>query len=388
VAIPLKYSLKNVLVRWRSSVATVLIVGVVVAVYLVLNAMAEGVKKSGAATGSDENALIVRRGSDSESGSQVTREQYVILRDDPDLAQDEKKEPLISADVIVVLNLPRANGAGPANVVLRGVGEKSRGLRPQVRLVAGRWFQPGLREAIVSQRMSRRFAGMALGETLKAGFRELKIVGHFDGENSAFDSELWMDAEEARQMFDRESYYSSVVARPTGFDAMKRFQARVEADNRLDFTVKNEREYFSKQTAASEPIQNIAAILATGMAVGAIFAAMNSMYASVGVRTREIGTMRILGFPRHSVILAILIEGLCIGVVGGIFGCLIAARFQGLEAGTMSFERFSESVFKLELTPELFAQGLMMSAILGLVGSLLPALRAARMPLMASLKAV
>jgi putative ABC transport system permease protein len=330
--------------------------------------------------------MIVRRGSTAESGSQITRDQFNTIEYSPEIARDAQGQPFVSADTLVILNLPRGGDLeGEANVSLRGISANGFALRPQVRLAEGRWFEPGKREIVVSARLAKRFAKMQLGDVIKIGLRELTVVGHFDGQGSAFDSEAWMAADEVRSLFTRENY-SSLLLRPTSDAAADALVTRLEADKRLGVRVLREVAYYKEQTKTAAPIKFLGSFLATAMSVGAIFAAMNTMYASVGARTREIGTLRVLGFRRRWVLLGFVIEGAFLALIGGVVGVLVALFWNGRSAGTMSFETFSETVFQLRVTPRLMLEGLVFSVIVGIVGSLLPALRAARLPVISALK--
>lgn len=388
MALPLHYNFRNVVTRWRATVATVLGIALVVAVFVVVQSLAVGLEKASASTGDPRNLMIVRRGSTAESGSQVTRDQFNILQYAPEIARDAEDRPFVSADTMVLLNLPRGGGhEGEANVTLRGVSPNGFALRPQVTLTAGRWFEPGKREVTVSARLAKRFARMQIGDTIKIGLRELTVVGHFDGRGSAFDSEAWMAADEVRSLFTRESY-SSVLVRPVDDAAATALIAKLEGDKRLGVRVRREVAYYEEQTKTAQPIKWLGNFLATAMSVGAIFAAMNTMYASVGARTREIGTLRVLGYRRRAVLLGFIIEGALLALVGGVIGVAAAYYFNGQSAATISFETFSETVFQFRVTPWLAVKGLLFAVVVGTIGSLLPALRAARLPVIAALKSV
>jgi putative ABC transport system permease protein len=285
------------------------------------------------------------------------------------------------------VTLPRRENRGEANVVVRGVAPKGIDLRPQVALVAGRWFVPGKREVVVSRRMAKRFANFEPGGRFKTAGKELTVTGWFDAGSSAFDSEVWMDADEARSIFDRENY-SSVLMRASGPEAAKAVINRIESDKRLPLRALPETDYYAAQTMTAKPIRILGNLLAAAMSIGAIFAAMNTMYASVGGRTREIGTLRVLGYRRRTILASFLVEGAILALIGGIVGCTLSFPMHGMSTGTMSFESFSEVVFQFRITPLLVVKGLIFSVIVGLVGSLLPAMRAARLPVIAALKAV
>lgn len=387
MALPLSYNFRNVTVRWRATLATVLGIALVVAVFVLVQALAVGLEKSASNTGDPRNVMIVRKGSTAESSSQVSLQQFQTLRYWPQIERDEKGNPLVSADVVTLISQPRIDGKGEANVSVRGLTPMGRFLRPQVTLVAGRWFEPGKREVVVSSKMARRFAGFQIGDRFKTAGNWMTVVGEFDAGNSAFDSEVWMDADEARSIYDRQSY-SSVLVRAANPAAAAEIAAKLEADKRLPLRADSEVDYYSKQTATAMPIKILGDFLATAMSIGAIFAAMNTMYASVGSRTREIGTLRVLGFRRRTILASFIIEGALLAAIGGIIGCLLALPLHGVSTGTMSFNTFSETVFQFRITPWLAAKGIIFSIIVGIIGSLLPAIRAARLPVIAALKSV
>lgn len=387
MALPLKYNFRNVFVRWRATLATVMGIALVVAVFVLVQSLAVGLEKSSQNTGDARNVMVARKGSTAESSSQITREQYRNILYLPEIARDTRGQPLVSADVVVLINLPRREDAGEANVTLRGLTPVGRNLRPQVHLVKGRWFVPGKREAVASRKVAQRFANCGVGQRIRTGGTELTIVGWLDGGNSAFDSEIWMDADEARSVFDRDNY-SSVLMRVADPSQMPALIARIESDKRAPLRAEPEVAYYSAQTRTAGPIRILGDFLATTMSIGAIFAAMNTMYASVGSRTREIGTLRVLGYRRRSVLLGFLIEGVILALLGGVLGCLLALPLHGYSTGTLSFNSFSEVVFQFRITPKLAVEGVTFAVVVGFVGSLLPAIRASRLPVIAALKAV
>lgn len=393
MTLPLKYNLRNVLVRWRSTMFTVLGIAAVVSVFVMLRALARGVEATSANTGDPRNILVVRKGSQAESGSLVTREQFRTLQYFEEIARNERNEPLISAELVLIVNAPRRGGNGEANTLVRGITPRGMELRPQVKLVNGRWFIPGRREIVSSRRLADRFAGFETGGAIKAGPDRLTVVGHFEANGSAFDNELWMDADEARSIFDRDSY-SSLLLRPRDAAAATHLIARIEKDKRLALRAEPESAYYSKQTMTAMPFKILASLLGTAMSIGAVFAAMNTMYASVAARTREVGTLRVLGFSRRAIVLSFIIEGTALALVGGLVGCGIAlllqayVRFSGMTFGTMDWQSFAETLFQFRVTPDMLLLGLGFSAIIGMAGSLLPAIRAARLPVISALKSI
>ena len=387
MALPLKYNVKNVFVRWRSTLATILGVALVVAVFMLVQALAVGLESSSANTGVEGNLLVMRKGSTAESSSQVKLDQVRTIQYLDGVARDAAGKPVVSADVLILINLPRRENKGEANILVRGVGPNGKELRPQVTLTSGRWFNPGRREAVISQRLADRFANTGVGEKFKTGAHWITVVGHFDAGNTAFDSEVWMDGDEARSLFDRENY-SSLLLKSTDPLAATNLIQRVEKDKMLSLKVVPETEFYRTQTKTAGPIKFLGNFLATAMSIGAVFAAMNTMYASVGARTREVGTLRVLGYRRRTILVSFLLEGAFLALVGGALGALLAMPMNGLATGTLSFDNFSEVVFEFRITPLLIAKGLLFSVIVGLIGSFLPAVRAARLPIIASLKSV
>jgi len=393
MALPLRYNFRNVVVRWRTTVFTVLGVAAVVSVFVLLRALARGIESTSGNTGDPRNILVVRKGSQAESGSLVTREQFRTLQYFDEIDRNERGEAVVSAELVMIVNAPRRAGAGDANTLIRGVTPRGMELRPQVSLVEGRWFTPGKREVVVSRRLSGRFEGFEIGGTLKAGPDHLTVVGIFDGQGSAFDSEAWMDADESRSIFDREQY-SSVLLRPRDAAAASNIVARLETDKRLSLRAESETGYYAKQTMTAMPFKILGGILGVAMSIGAVFAAMNTMYASVAARTREVGTLRVLGYSRRAVVMCFMIEGTLVALMGGVLGCAIAlalnfyVQVRGVFFGTMDFQSFAETVFQFRVTPDLVGLGLLFSVVIGVVGSFLPALRASRLPVISALKSV
>ncbi|MSU36956.1 MAG: FtsX-like permease family protein [Pedosphaera sp.] len=386
-AVPVKYNLKSVYIRWRSTLATVVGIGLVVLVFVLLQSLAVGIEKSNASTGDPRNILIARKGATAESSSLVTRAQLRTLQYFEEIERNAEGDPVISADVLVLASLPRIGPSGEANVLLRGVTARGMELRPQVQLVAGRWFSPGRREIVVSRKLAGRFANFKVGDSFKTGPALLTVVGWLDGAGSAYDSECWMDADESRSLFEREMY-STFLVRPKNPEAATNLIRRIENDKRLQLRAESETGYYRKQTLTAAPIKWLAGFLALTMSIGAVFAAMNTMYAAVGARTREIGTLRVLGFHRRNVIVTFLLEGILLAMLGGALGCLISLKWNGYTTATLSIESFSETVFAFTITPVLVGQGMFFAAALGFWGTLLPAVRAARLPIISALKSL
>ncbi len=394
MVLPLKYNIRNVWVRWRATTSTILGIALVVSVFVLLRALARGIEASSGNTGDARNVLIVRKGSMAESGSLVTLDQFRTIRYFEEIAQTPAGQPLISAELVMLVSVPRRTGAGEANTLLRGVTAQGQELRSQVTLIEGRWFRRGQREVTVSRKLAQRFSGFEIGGSFKAGPDRLTVVGHFDGAGSAFDSEAWMDADEARSIFDRGEMYSSLLVRPRDAAALVSFTNRIAQDKRLALRAESERGYYEKQTVTAAPFKILAGLLGAAMSVGAVFAAMNTMYASVASRTREIGTLRVLGYSRGSVVICFLLEGALLAALGGAVGCAVAVGItmtlaaRGTMFGSLDFQSFAETVYQFRITPDLIVLGMVFAVAIGLFGSLFPALRAARLPVISALKSL
>jgi putative ABC transport system permease protein len=399
MALPLRFNVRNVFVRWRTTAAAILSIALVVCGYLMMQGIPAGLEKSSANTGDIRNAMVIRKGATAESSSQVTMEQFRLILYLDEVARDAGGRPLVSADTLVLLSLPRRDGTGEANVSLRGVSPVGMELRPQVSLVEGRdsagnpvqsrWFTPGKREIVVSKRMAARFANFDIGDSFKTSGQVITVVGWMEGGNSAFDSEVWMDSDEVRSIFDKVNY-SSVLVRIADGALMTTFTNRIEADKRLPLRAVGEVDYYSSQTQTQGFFKFMAVFLAGMMSFGAVFAAMNTMYAVVGTRVREIGTLRVLGYRRRAILLSFVIEGAVLSLIGGALGSVLALLLNmiDLSFGTMGFDTFSEVVVKFQVTPGMLVQGMIFSLVIGVVGSFLPAWRAARLPTIAALKSL
>ena len=387
MALPVNYSLRNALVRWRSTIATVLGIALVVFVFVLLQSLAAGIEKISSNTGDPRNVMVVRKGSTAESASLISRQTLTEIRYFEEIARNKNGDPVISADVLVLVNLKRRNENGEANVLLRGVTARGMELRPQVKLAAGRWFEPGRREIVVSAKLAKRFANFDIGSSFKTGSATFTVVGWLEAGGSAFDSECWLDADECRSIFERDMY-SSFLIRPANESAGEQLIQRIETDRRFKLKAEKEVEYYRKQTMTAAPIKWLGGFLAVMMSVGAVFAAMNTMYAAVGARTREIGTLRVLGFRRRAVVAALLLEGGFLALIGGMIGCAVAFYWNGYTTATMGFETFSEIVFEFSVTPGLIVKGLVFAVVVGLIGTLFPAIRASRLPVIEALKSV
>jgi putative ABC transport system permease protein len=366
----------------RLGSASVVIIGIagVVGVLVALFAMAEGFRATLQQTGSDDTAIVLRAGSQTEINSVVDSDATQVIAQEPQVMHDGKGRPIASPEIVVAATIPKKGSNVDANVEIRGVGEQAWALNPRLRIIAGRRFQPGLRELVVGRNAEREFAHTAVGSKLDLNGQPWTVVGEFDS-GDAHDSELWADTNVVATAYRRGSSTSSVTVRlksPHLFDA---FKAAVASDPRLKLQVQTTRTYYNAQSAGlSHAIRVLGTTVAVIMAIGAVFGALNTMYAAVASRTREIATLRAIGFRGPPVVVSVLIETLLLAVAGGVIGAAIAwALFDNYTASTLG-ANFSQVVFEFKVTPALLAAGLKWALAIGFLGGLFPALRAARMP--------
>ncbi len=386
MAIPLSYNLRNIVQRPVATLTTALGVAFTVAILIGALALASGFQAALLETGSDDNLLVLRKGADSEMSSGIGRDAANIIRAHPEVAVGTGGRPLASAEVVVVTNQPRLGQPGSSNVTVRGVDPQALAFRSKVRITSGRMFAPGAAEIVVGRRIARRFAGCGIGDHLRFGQRDFTVVGHFGAGGSSFESEIWGDNEVLMPVF-RGDVFQSVTFRmrdPRRFAALKQ---ELESDPRLGVDVHREREFYRDQSALLAGVMRFAGVfIVVIMAVGAVFGAMNTMYAAVGTRTREIATLLILGFSPLAVMGSFLVESVLLSLLGGALGCLIALPINGIVTSTTNFTSFSEVAFAFRVTPRALGVGLLFAAAMGVAGGFLPALRAARRPLAQSVR--
>ena len=387
MAIPFSYSLRNLWTRKVTTILTATGMALVVYVFAAVLMLSEGLKKTLRDTGSTQNAIVVRRSADNEVMSLVQRQEASIIETQPEVASGPKGEPLIAREVTVLIALPKQNSEAVGNVTIRGVSELSLNLRPQVKLKTGRFYRAGSSDIIIGSSIAKRFKGTGLGQVMRFGLREWRVVGIFDAGGSGFDSEIWADADQVMGTF-RRSVYSSVVFRlpdPAAFLAVKN---RLESDPRLTVTVKRESQFYADQ---SEIMARFIRILGLSMTIifsfGAMIGAMVTMYAAVANRTIEIGTLRALGFSRRSILQAFLLESLLLGILGGLLGLLAASLMRWVTISTINWQTFSELAFSFVLSVEIGFKSLAFALVMGLVGGFLPARRAARLKIVDALRA-
>jgi len=387
MAIPFSYVVRNLGVRKVTTALTASGLALVVYVFATVLMLDAGLRQTLVDTGSPDNALVIRRGAETEVQSGVERAQADVVESQPEVALGLGGERLMSKETVVLISLNKRATEKPSNVVIRGVGPQGLALRPQVRLVEGRMFRPGTSEIIAGRAIGQRFAGAGIGETLRFGMRDWTVVGHFDAGHSGFNSEIWGDADQLIQAF-RRNAYSSVIFRLTDAEGLDAVKARLESDPRLTVELKRESIFYAEQSEQlSTFIRYLGVTLSIIFSSGATIGAMITMYASVANRTAEIGTLRALGFRRASILWAFLLESLLLGLLGGILGVALASLMQWVSFSTMNFQTFSELAFSFTLTGKIVVESLIFSLIMGLAGGFLPAIRAARLKIVDSLRA-
>lgn len=387
MAIPLKYNFRNLAVRRTTTAMTAFSITLTVTVFVVLMALAQGLQISLSATGQLSNILVMREGAQSEATSSVTREALQVIKYLSGIAKTQKGEPWVSPELIVLINLPRRGQTQGSNVTIRGLGPEGPLLRPEFKMVEGRFFRNGLREVIVSKKIAGRFQHCGLGDKLKFAKGYWTVVGTFQAGGTAYDSEIWTDVNDLAADFDRDAY-SSVMLRAADAGTIAKLKDQISNDRRLHLKTQTEREYYDSQTRFAAPIKALGLFIAALMAVGASFAAMNTMYAAVARRTKEIGTLRVLGFSRGSILLSFVLESALIAVLGGALGCVLALPVNGVTTGTTNFATFSEVAFNFRVTPPLLINGMIFALFMGLVGGFFPAWRAAHENIVTALRSV
>jgi ABC-type lipoprotein release transport system permease subunit len=378
--IPLAYNVRNLLARRTSTSLTALGIAAVAWVFIFTLALAGGFEAALRATGSPKNAIVVRNGATSELMSIVSRDAADAITAQPEVARAPDGSPLAASELVVIWNLERKSG-NTTNVIVRGVSPRSLALRANTRMIAGRMFRPGLDEIVVGKLVAERFQNCGLGDRIRLAGRTWTVTGIFDAGGTAYDSEVWGDVELFMPVFDR-PVFQNVTLRlddPSHFEALKR---RIESDPRYSLQVRREDEYYAAQSGMlAALLRSLGLFVTLIMALGAVFGALNTMYAAVSSRTKEIGTLLALGFSRGAVLLSILVESVILCTFGGLIGVLLAIPVRSFTTGTMSFATFSELAFRFQVTPGMLLAGVIFAAGMGVVGGFFPARRAALMPI-------
>lgn len=386
MALPISYNVRSLYVRRKVTLLAIGGISLVVAVLIVLTAMAAGFRIALQATGSPDNAIVTQRGSGSELTSGFSRDNANTILVDARVKRDEAGRPMASPELVIVANLLRREDNQPINVLVRGVTPMAFKVRHGVRIVEGRNFTPGLYEVIVGRKMAERIKDAQLGGTIKLQRRDWKVVGVFAASGSGFESELWGDVEVMAPAFNRSGGYQSLTLRMNDPSAIRAFNDELQRNPRMQVQAIQERQYYEEQSGqVSGALLALAVFVAVVMGIGAVFGAMNTMYAIVAARTREIGTLRALGFSRIAILAAFVIESTFLALVGGAIGCLVALPANGISSAAGG-ANFAEIAFAFRVTPPAIVTGMVLAILMGIAGGLLPAFRAARLPITAALR--
>ena len=385
--VPLMYVARNLRVRRVTTLLTAAGMALVVYVFATVLMMSEGIRATLVATGQPDNLIVLRKGAGAEIISAISRAQADIIATLPGIATDGRGRPMVSAEPVVLNNLPKRGSGKPSNVTLRGSSDLGLALRPQVHLVEGRMFRPGSSEVIAARMVAAGFQGVELGSVLRFGGRDWTVVGLFEAGKSGFDSEIWADAEQLMAAFRRQAW-SSVIVKMTDADRFEGLRETIDSDPRLLLEAKREERFYAEQ---SEALANFIRILGTSLAVifsiGAVVGAMITTFGAVASRVAEIGTLRALGFRRGAVLTAFLGESLLLSLLGGVVGLAAATSMQVVNVSTTNFSTFAELAFQFRMTPTIAGQALLFALLMGLVGGFVPAWRAARLKIVDCLRA-
>lgn len=383
--IPLIYNLRSIMQRPASTVMTAVSIGLVVAVFVAMLALASGFRAALAKTGSPDNVIVLRQGAQDELSSGIDRETARLIATFSHVAAGDDGKPLVSPEIYVLLNPDRKTG-GIGNVVARGVDDRAFGVRRGVQIVAGRKFTSGASEVIIGRRIAERFINMDIGDSLEFGGRKWAVVGHFTSDGSGFESEVWGENEQFMPVF-RGQVYQSVIFRLAPNATLEEAKRVMEADPRMQVSVRDEQDFYTAQSGIlSTILQRMAILISAIMSVGAIFGAINTMYAAVASRGPEIAVMLTLGFRPRSVLASFLAEAAVIALVGGVLGCVFALPINGIATSTTNWQSFSEVAFAFRVTPTLLGFGVLFAVVMGVVGGFLPAWRASRLPVIQALR--
>lgn len=389
MAIPVVYNLRSVKERWTSAVVAVLGIAGTVGVFIAMLSLAFGFKATLVSSGSSDNAMVRRAGSTSEMDSSVSLDEIKIMENFPGVAR-ANGGPLVTPEVVVIAPFPLRSSGTDANVQIRGVSPRALEVRSKIKMIEGRFYQPGLAELVVGRNVDKTYAGLSMGDSVKFGGGTWRVVGVFDAGGSAFDSEVWCDSHVLSQIYHRpENVYQSLTVHLNSPGSLQQFKDAATADPRLTVDVSPEIEYYAKQSRTlTTLIVVLGGIVAFVMGIGAVFGALNTMYSAVAERSREIATLRALGFGAGSVVFSFMVEALLISLVGGLLGAVAVLPLNGLTTGAMNWQTFSHLAFAFRITPFLLGLGLLFALVMGALGGFFPALRAARRPVAPALRAL
>ena len=386
MALPISYNVRNLFVRWKVTLLAIGGIALVVAVMLVLVAMSNGFRTALRSTGATDNAIVIQRGTTSELTSGFSRDNAAMIMVDDRVARDDQGRPMASPEIMIVNNMERRDDGASVNVVVRGVTPMAFTVRHNVRIVDGRNFTPGLYELVVGRNAAARYVGLEIGHAITLQRRSWTIVGIFDTGGSGFDSEIWGDVEVMAPAFNRANGYQSLTLRLKDPSTLDAFNKDLQRNPSMQVQLVQERQFYDNQAGGiATALLGLAGFVAVVMGIGAVFGAMNTMYGIVAARTREIGTLRALGFSRISILTAFVIESTFLALVGGLIGCLVALPANGISSAAGG-ANFAEVAFAFRITATAIAAGLVFAVVMGFVGGLLPAFKASRLPITSALR--
>lgn len=387
MAIPLSYNIRSLQQRPGATLMTAAGIAVSVAVAILVMGLLAGLSRTFARTGDPLNLLVLREGAESELTSFISHDQLHVLQTLPGIAVGSDRRPIAIGEIVVAVVLPRTDSSDEANVTFRGTTQNVEEFRKDVRLAAGRWFADGNQEVVVSRTTAIRFKNCQIGDELQLGKSRWKVVGIFDAGASAYDSEIWADMNQVGQAFDRTTGVSSAWLRGDSLRDIDLLRHAVSADQRLRLTGMTEFAYFAQQTKSGVPIRFVGLLVATIMAIGAAFGAMNTMYAAVSNRGHEIATLRVLGFSRSAVLSSFVAESILLSLIGAVIGVAITLPLNGMNAATSNSVTFSQVNFRVSITPAVILGGVGFALATGILGGLAPAIHAARQHIASALRA-
>jgi putative ABC transport system permease protein len=386
MAVPIQYNIRNLKLRKSATIMTALGIALTVTTAIFILALLAGLDQAFKGSGNPLNVLVLRKGATAElSAGGVDLDAVPTIKQLPGVAHDAQGQPMVSGEDLLVVVLPRNDGTGETNVTIRFMTATGIAMRPDAKLVAGRWFNPGQHEIVVSKSIHSRFAQANVGDSMWIGKGPWQVVGIFDTGGSAHDSEIWGDVNQLASDFDRTTF-NSVLIRATDPVAADALKNRVSDDQRLKLAGMLETDYWAKQTSSGNPIKFVGMLVAVIMAIGSCFAAMNTMYAAVAYRSREIATLRVIGFSRPSILTSFVFESVLLSILGAIVGIVLMLPFNGMTTGTNNPVTFSEAIFSLRMTPGVVGTAVIFAVVMGLFGGIAPAWHAARREILASLR--
>jgi putative ABC transport system permease protein len=386
MSIPIAYNFRNLLVRKTTTVMTALGIALTVSVLLAILALVNGLNSSLHSTGNPLHVLVLRKGSTTELVSNFTRANFQVLKDKPGIARDASGQPLASLEMVQIVNLANAANPDGQNITLRGIKPVGIELRKGLEVVAGRWFEPGKRELAVGEAIAGNYPQARLGGKLRLGTWDWDVVGVMKAGDSATNSEIYADLDQLAADQNRSAVLSSALLRATDPVAVDALIKNIESDQQLNMTAMSEKTYYDSQTSSGAPVEFLGIFCAIIMAVGSAFAAMNTMYAAVARRTAEIGTLRVLGFSRGSVLLSFFIEAVLLSLIGGLLGCILVLPLNGITTSIGNFATFSQTAFNFKVTPAIMVKGVIFAMVLGAMGGLFPSFNASRKEIVAALR--